>query len=459
MAGKQDTATSSLFAMAAQRDAKSQPLAYRMRPRTLDEYIGQDHIVGKGRLLRRAIQADQLSSVIFYGPPGTGKTTLARVIANTTKRHFSTLNAVLTGVKELREEIQLARQRMENYGQGTILFVDEVHRWNKSQQDALLPWVENGTVIFIGATTENPFFEVNAALVSRSRIFQLKALTGDDLLKIAQQALHDPERGYGKYHISFEEGALEHLVEVAGGDARSLLNALQLAVETSVEPFPPVDPQREILITKQAAEESIQRKVVLYDKEGDYHFDVISAFIKSLRGSDPDAALYWLAKMVAAGEDPRFIFRRMLISACEDIGLADSRALETAVAAYQACHFLGMPECTVHLTQAVVYMAMAPKSNALYVAYETAKKDAQEQIAEPVPLQIRNAETSLMKNLGYGKGYVYAHDTQEKLSAMTCLPDSLQGKRYYQPTEQGNEGRYKQRLEEIIRWKEEHRGK
>ena len=327
MAGKQDTATSSLFAMAAQRDAKSQPLAYRMRPRTLDEYIGQDHIVGKGRLLRRAIQADQLSSVIFYGPPGTGKTTLARVIANTTKRHFSTLNAVLTGVKELREEIQLARQRMENYGQGTILFVDEVHRWNKSQQDALLPWVENGTVIFIGATTENPFFEVNAALVSRSRIFQLKALTGDDLLKIAQQALHDPERGYGKYHISFEEGALEHLVEVAGGDARSLLNALQLAVETSVEPFPPVDPQREILITKEAAEESIQRKVVLYDKEGDYHFDVISAFIKSLRGSDPDAALYWLAKMVAAGEDPRFIFRRMLISACEDIGLADPQAI------------------------------------------------------------------------------------------------------------------------------------
>ncbi len=302
-------------------DSKSQPLAYRMRPRTLDEYIGQDHIIGPGRLLRRSIQADQLSSVIFYGPPGTGKTTLARVIANTTKSHFSTINAVLSGVKELREEIDSAKNRLDLYGKRTILFVDEVHRWNKSQQDALLPWVENGTFILIGATTENPFFEVNAALVSRSRIFQLKPLTTEDLTKIAWQAIRDKDRGYGKLDVSFEDGALEHLVDVASGDARSLLNALELAVVTT----PHEDDK--VYITKETAEESIQRKAVLYDKEGDYHFDVISAFIKSLRGSDPDAALYWLAKMVYAGEDPRFIFRRMMISACEDVGLADPNAI------------------------------------------------------------------------------------------------------------------------------------
>lgn len=284
----------------------SQPLAYRMRPRTLDEYIGQEHIIGKGRLLRRAIQADLLSSVIFYGPPGTGKTTLARVIANTTKSHFSTLNAVLSGVKELRYEIDMARDRLAHFSQRTILFVDEVHRWNKSQQDALLPWVENGTFILIGATTENPYFEVNAALVSRSRVFQLTKLTDLELKKVALQALNDKERGYGKYSIIFEDGALEHLIDVAQGDARSLLNALQLAVETTPDTFPPKEGST-IKISMEAAEESIQKKVVLYDKEGDYHFDVISAFIKSIRGSDPDASLYWLARMVAAGEDPRFI--------------------------------------------------------------------------------------------------------------------------------------------------------
>jgi putative ATPase len=287
-----------------------------MRPRNLEEYIGQDHIVGKGRLLRRAIQADQLSSVIFYGPPGTGKTTLARVIANTTKSHFTTLNAVLSGVKELREEIERAKDRRDFYQVKTILFIDEVHRWNKSQQDALLPWVENGTFILIGATTENPFFEVNAALVSRSRIFQLKTLKDEDLYKIAWQALKDKERGYGDFQISFEEGALEHLIDVAKGDARSLLNALQLAVETSVDKFPPPINSK-ILITKEAAEESIQQKAVLYDKEGDYHYDVISAFIKSIRGSDPDATLYWLAKMVSAGEDPRFIFRPSSCCSCK----------------------------------------------------------------------------------------------------------------------------------------------
>ena len=346
-----------LFSVASEADQqKNQPLAYRMRPRTLDEYIGQDAIIGEGKLLRRSIQADQLSSVIFYGPPGTGKTTLARVIANTTKRHFSTLNAVLSGVKELRYEIDEARQRLELYNRGTILFVDEVHRWNKSQQDALLPWVENGTVILIGATTENPYFEVNAALVSRSRIFQLKSLESDDLMAIAKQALADKERGYGLYEVSFEEGALEHLVSVANGDARSLLNALQLAVETSVTHFPP--PQgTQISITKDAAEQSIQQKAVLYDKEGDYHFDVISAFIKSIRGSDPDATLYWLARMVNAGEDPKFIFRRMLISACEDVGLADPQAIVVVQADAQAFERIGFPEGRFHLTHAALYLA------------------------------------------------------------------------------------------------------
>ncbi|MBQ6671723.1 MAG: AAA family ATPase, partial [Spirochaetales bacterium] len=331
-------------------ETKSQPLAYRMRPRTLDEYIGQDHIVGPGRLLRRSIQADQLSSVIFYGPPGTGKTTLARVIANTTKSHFSTINAVLSGVKELRDEIEAARNRLDLYGRRTILFVDEVHRWNKSQQDALLPWVENGTFILIGATTENPFFEVNAALVSRSRIFQLKPLTDDDLTKIAWQAIRDKERGYGMLDVSFEPGALEHLVDVARGDARSLLNALELAVVTTER-----DGDK-VYITKETAEESIQRKAVLYDKEGDYHFDVISAFIKSLRGSDPDAALYWLAKMVYAGEDPRFIFRRMMISACEDVGLADPNAIVVVQSDAAAFNAIGMPEGRYHLAHAALYL-------------------------------------------------------------------------------------------------------
>lgn len=428
--------TPTLFS--SHRDAKTEPLAYRMRPRTLDEYVGQEHIIGKGRLLRRAIQADQLSSVIFYGPPGTGKTTLARVIANTTKRYFSTLNAVLTGVKELREEIDAAKRRMDAYGLGTILFVDEVHRWNKSQQDALLPWVENGTVIFIGATTENPFFEVNAALVSRSRIFQLKALTKDDLHRIAMQAIEDKERGYGAYRIRFEDGALEHLVDVAGGDARSLLNALQLAVETSVEPFPPTDPDTEILITREAAEESIQRKVVLYDKEGDYHFDVISAFIKSLRGSDPDAALYWLAKMVAAGEDPRFIFRRMLISATEDVGLADPRAIQVVEADADAFDRIGLPEGRFHLAHAALYLATAPKSNSTLGFFDALKAVEQEEAGTEVPNHLRDANRDA-KGFGHGEGYLYPHSYKDHWVAQQYLPDTLQGKIFYQPGNLGYE--------------------
>lgn len=420
-------------------DMKSQPLAYRMRPRTLDEYIGQDHIVGPGRLLRRSIQADQLSSVIFYGPPGTGKTTLARVIANTTKSHFSTINAVLSGVKDLRDEIEDARNRLDMYGKRTILFVDEVHRWNKSQQDALLPWVENGTFILIGATTENPFFEVNAALVSRSRIFQLKPLTSEDLTKIAWQAINDKERGYGKLDVSFEEGALEHLVDVASGDARSLLNALELAVVTT-----PRDGDK-VYITKETAEESIQRKAVLYDKEGDYHFDVISAFIKSLRGSDPDASLYWLAKMVYAGEDPRFIFRRMMISACEDVGLADPNAIVVVQSDAAAFNAIGMPEGRYHLAHAALYLATAPKSNSEMGFFDALKAVEQESAAAEVPNHLRDASRD-SKGFAHGEGYMYPHAYQDHWVAQQYLPNELQGKIFYNV---GNIG-YEKKIADLV---------
>lgn len=413
-------------------DTKSQPLAYRMRPRTLDEYIGQDHIIGHGRLLRRSIQADQLSSVIFYGPPGTGKTTLARVIANTTKSHFSSLNAVLSGVKELRDEIESAKKRLDLYGIRTILFVDEVHRWNKSQQDALLPWVENGTFILIGATTENPFFEVNAALVSRSRIFQLKPLTDKNLKDIALQAIHDRERGYGELEVSFENSALEHLIDVANGDARSLLNALELAVETT-----PHDGKK-VFISKETAEESIQRKAVLYDKEGDYHFDVISAFIKSLRGSDPDAALYWLAKMVHAGEDPRFIFRRMMISACEDVGLADPNAIVVVQSDAQAFNMIGMPEGRYHLTHAALYLATAPKSNSAMGFFDALKVVENEAAATEVPNHLRDASRD-SKGFSHGEGYMYPHAYRDHWVAQQYLPGELQGKLFYQPGKIGYE--------------------
>ncbi len=426
-----------LFEAANSQNAdRHQPLAYRMRPRVLDEYIGQDAIIGKGRLLRRAIQADQLSSVIFYGPPGTGKTTLARVIANTTKRHFSTLNAVLSGVKELRYEIEEAKNRLQLFEQRTILFIDEVHRWNKSQQDALLPWVENGTFVLIGATTENPFFEVNAALVSRSRIFQLKSLTEADLKQIALQALGDTSRGYGLYEVTFDEGALEHLIDVANGDARSLLNALQLAVETSVDHFPPAEKTR-IHISGDAAEQSIQRKAVLYDKEGDYHFDVISAFIKSLRGSDPDAALYWLARMVSAGEDPKFIFRRMLISACEDVGLADPNAIVVVESAAQAFERIGFPEGRFHLTHAALYLATAPKSNSS-MAFFDALKGVEQEAQDEVPNHLRDGNRDA-KGFGHGQGYLYPHAFQDHWVAQQYLPTALQGKVYYQPSDQGYE--------------------
>jgi putative ATPase len=415
---------------------KDSPLAYRMRPANLDEYIGQSHIIGPGRLLRRVIQADRLSSLIFYGPPGCGKTALARVIAGTTKSAFSSLNAVLSGVKELRAAIEEAKQRKELYDRRTILFVDEVHRWNKAQQDALLPWVENGTVVLIGATTENPFFEVNSALVSRSRIFQLKPLTDEDLLAVAKQAMGDRERGYGKWNVRFEKGALEHLIEVASGDARTLLNALELAVETSVSPFPPPE-EEELFVSLAAAEESIQQKVVLYDKEGDYHFDAASAFIKSIRGSDPDAALYWMAKMVRAGEDPRFIFRRMLISACEDIGMADPQALVIVEAAAAAFDRIGMPEGRFHLTHAALYLATAQKSNSS-LAFFDALKAVEEDVRTEVPNHLRDANRD-KEGFGHGEGYLYPHAYRDHWVEQNYLPTQMRGRLFYQPTESGYE--------------------
>lgn len=431
-----------LFDQAAEKD---EPLAARMRPRTLDEYIGQEHILGKGRLLRRAIQADQLSSVIFYGPPGTGKTTLARVIANTTRSHFSTLNAVLSGVKELRNEIDEARDRKAHYGMRTILFIDEVHRWNKSQQDALLPWVENGTFILIGATTENPYFEVNAALVSRSRIFQLRKLTDDDLMKIAYAAISDRERGYGRYSVEFEDGALEHLVSVAAGDARSLLNALELAVETTPESFPPPDGTR-IYISKETAEESIQKRAVLYDKEGDYHFDVISAFIKSLRGSDPDAALYWLARMVSAGEDPRFIFRRMIILAAEDVGMADPNAVSVAVADAEAFDRIGLPEGRFHLAHAAIYLSTCPKSNSS-LGFFDALSDVEKEKAEDVPNHLKDPSRD-SNGFGHGEGYLYPHSYRDHWVTQQYLPTGLQGKVYYKPSDMGYESTIREQVME-----------
>lgn len=424
-----------------------EPLAARMRPRNLDEYIGQEHIVGKGRLLRRAIAADQLSSVIFYGPPGTGKTTLARVIANHTSSAFITLNAVLTGVADIRNAISEAENQKKLYNRKTILFVDEVHRWNKSQQDALLPWVENGTIILIGATTENPFFEVNRALVSRSRVFQLKQLTFDDLLKIANQALSDKERGYGNYKVEFEKGALEHLVQTANGDARSLLNALELAVETTPEKWepnanPPIPPYNsEIFISKETAEESIQKKVVLYDKDGDYHYDIISAFIKSLRGRDPDAAMYWLARMIRAGEDPHFIFRRMLISACEDTGLADPFAISVVESCAQAFDRVGLPEGRYFLAHAALYLSTAPKSNSS-MAFFDALKAVETQDAE-VPNHLKDTSRD-SESFAHGAGYLYPHAYRDHWVAQQYLPDALIGKVFYTPSNQGYEAKIKE---------------
>ncbi len=418
---------------------KDSPLAARMRPRTLDEFIGQEHIIGPGRLLRRAIQADQLGSILLYGPPGTGKTTLAQIIANSTRARFLAINAVLAGVKDIRESIETARVVRQEAGQRTILFVDEVHRFNKAQQDALLPHVENGTLILIGATTENPYFEVNKALVSRSRIFQLKRLEADDVRRVVLATLVDSERGYGGRKVEIAREALDHIVAIASGDARSALNALELAVETT--------PQGEdgvIRIGLAEAEESIQRRAVLYDKDGDSHYDTISAFIKSVRGSDPDASLYWLSKMVYAGEDPRFIFRRMLILASEDVGLADPAALGVVYAAAQAYDYVGLPEGQFHLSQACLYLATAPKSNsamAYFDALEAVRTEQQDEVPNPLKDGGRDGD-----DFGHGKGYLYPHAYRDHWVAQQYLPGSLQGKVFYQPGETGYEEAVKARV-------------
>lgn len=414
----------------------AEPLAARMRPRTLDEFVGQEHILGPGRLLRRSIQADMLSSLIFYGPPGTGKTTLARVIANTTRSDFISLNAVLSGVKDVRIAIEKARNNLDYHDRRTILFVDEVHRWNKAQQDALLPWVENGTVILIGATTHNPFFEVNSALVSRSRIFQLKPLTNADLGMIVDNVLSNRERGYGRIEVQIDEDARDHLVAVANGDARALLGALQLAVETTANPYPPPD-GTVLRIDRSIAEESIQKKAVLYDKEGDVHFDVISAFIKSLRGSDPDAALYWMAKMVHSGEDPRYIFRRMLIAASEDIGLADPYALGVVEAAAASFERVGMPEGRFFLAHAALYLATCAKSNStlgFFDALEAVEKEPSGEVPNPMRDANRDSE-----GFGHGEGYLYPHAFRDHWVAQAYLPASLRGRVFYEPGDQGYE--------------------
>jgi len=423
----------------------SRPLAARLRPRTLEEYCGQKHLLGEGKVLRRLIESDNVSSMIFWGPPGVGKTTLARIIANRTEADFVDFSAVTSGIKEIKSVMEQA-EKSRRFGKKTILFVDEIHRFNKAQQDAFLPFVEKGSIILIGATTENPSFEVNGALLSRCKVFVLQELKTEELCALLKHALTDP-RGFGGQTVEISDGLIASIAAFANGDARSALSTLEMAVLNGN-----FDGGKTV-VTAETLEQCISKKSLLYDKNGEEHYNIISALHKSMRNSDPDAAVYWLARMLEAGEDPMYIARRVTRFAAEDIGLADPRALEIAVAAFQACHLIGMPECTVHLTEAVVYMSLAPKSNALYVAYGAAKKDALTTVAEPVPLVIRNAPTKLMKELNYGKGYQYAHDTEEKLTDMQCLPDSLVGREYYFPTEEGAEAKFNARLREIKDWK------
>lgn len=427
---------------------QSAPLASRMRPRNLKEFVGQTHLLGEGKMLRRLIESDQISSMIFWGPPGVGKTTLARIIANQTKSAFIDFSAVTSGIKEIRAVMQRAEEN-RRFGERTILFVDEIHRFNKAQQDAFLPFVEKGSIILIGATTENPSFEINAALLSRCKVFVLQALSIDEVVSLLKRAIHD-ERGFGYQKIGISEDMLRMIATFANGDARSALSTLEMVILNG-----DMD-ENGIHISMEILEQCISRKSLLYDKTGEEHYNLISALHKSMRNSDPDAAIYWLARMLEAGEDPLYVARRVIRFASEDVGLADPRALEVAVAAYQAAHLIGMPECTVNLSEAVIYMALAPKSNALYAAYENAKKDALNHLAEPVPLVIRNAPTKLMKELNYGKDYQYAHNTKEKLTNMQCLPDSLKEREYYHPSNQGLEQKYQVRLDAIKKWKKEH---
>ncbi|MBO6133880.1 MAG: replication-associated recombination protein A [Lachnospiraceae bacterium] len=425
-----------------------EPLAARLRPRRLEDFVGQKHLLGEGKILRRLIDSDKVSSMIFWGPPGVGKTTLAQIIASRTKSSFINFSAVTSGIKEIKNVMERAEES-RSLGERTILFVDEIHRFNKAQQDAFLPYVEKGSIILIGATTENPSFEINGALLSRCKVFVLHALEAQDLVTHFQRALKSRE-GFGDMSVKISDEILRELAVFANGDARVGLSTLEMMVLNGE-----IHSDGQVEVTPEVFEQCTSKKSLLYDKNGEEHYNLISALHKSMRNSDPDAAVYWLARMLEAGEDPIYIARRVTRFASEDIGMADSRALEVAIAAFEACRLIGMPECNVHLTHACIYMAMAPKSNAMEMAYNEARIDAINELAEPVPMHLRNAPTGLMKNLGYGKGYQYAHDYEEKLTAMTCLPESLKDKTYYHPTDQGNEAKYKERLEKIKEMKKE----
>ncbi len=422
------------------------PLASRLRPQELGDFIGQEHLLGQGKMLRQLIEKDQISSMIFWGPPGVGKTTLAGIIARRTKADFINFSAVTSGIREIKDVMNQA-EAGRKMGLRTVLFVDEIHRFNKAQQDAFLPFVEKGSILLIGATTENPSFEVNAALLSRCRVFVLKALEEADLVRLLQNALQNPA-GFAGQRIEISLEQLKAVATFANGDARMALNTLEMVVLNGE-----ITEEGSIRVNDEGLAQCINRKSLLYDKSGEEHYNLISALHKSMRNSDPDAAIYWMCRMLEGGENPLYIARRLIRFASEDVGMADSNALTVAVTAYQACHFLGMPECDVHLIHAVTYLAMAPKSNALYRACEKCKEDVREKIAEPVPLILRNAPTKLMEELHYGEGYRYAHDTEEKLTRMECLPESMRGSRYYYPTEQGAEAKVKERLEEIMEWK------
>jgi putative ATPase len=422
------------------------PLAERMRPRSLDEFFGQSHLLGAGMPLRLQIENDDSASLIFWGPPGVGKTTLAKIIANVTSASFIEFSAVLSGIKEIKQ-VMVEAEKAAQFGSRTILFVDEIHRFNKAQQDAFLPYVERGSIRLIGATTENPSFEINAALLSRCRVYTLRALEQDEVLALLQRALSDSERGLGALGLEAEEGSLETIASYSSGDARNALNALEVAAKLATG-------RGETVLTQAIAAEALQQRVLLYDKRGEQHYDLISALHKSVRNSDADAALYWLTRMLAAGEDAMYVARRVVRMAVEDIGLAAPEALNLCLSARDAMHFLGSPEGELALAQAVVYLALAPKSNAVYTAYNAVRADIESRPAEPVPLYLRNAPTKLMKELDYGKDYQYAHDIEGKVAAMQCLPDGLKDRRYYQPTNEGREKLLAQRMEEIARLRE-----
>jgi putative ATPase len=435
----------------AQRVVRTAPLAERMRPRSLDEFFGQQHLLGPGMPLRLQIERDDSASLLFWGPPGVGKTTLAKIIARETQASFIEFSAVLSGIKEIKQ-VMVEAEKAAEFGSRTILFVDEIHRFNKAQQDAFLPYVERGTIRLIGATTENPSFEINAALLSRCRVYTLRALGQDEIVALLQRALQNGERGLGLLQLEVEEGALEAIASYSSGDARNALNALEVAAKL-------VEGRGEKLLTRALAAEALQQRVLLYDKKGEQHYDIISALHKSVRNSDADAALYWLSRMLVAGEDPMYVARRVVRMAVEDIGLAAPEALNLCLSARDAMHFLGSPEGELALAQAVVYLALAPKSNAVYTAFGAVRADIESRPAEPVPLHLRNAPTKLMKELDYGKDYQYAHDVEGRVADMECLPPSLANRRYYQPTQEGRERLLAQRMEEIARIREAKRTK